>query len=284
LPVEPSSSARRVTAVLTCLAGSGQELSLTEIASATDMNKTTSQSVLLALTDSGYVQRDDTRKTYRLGPAVLALTTSIGAHQEALARARMAMESISAEFDVETTATVATDREIVKVAQVPRPRMQGVALRPGQAVPLACPLGAAHVAWSEPRTLADWLERANTRVRSAEGKRALGDLCVVRNRGFSATTRRAHQPGTGYRADEWPDSQVVDVARSARRVRQLAVPVFGADKRVLLVIGILEHDEADAATVRRHLGRLVDAAQTTTASIGGVEPPPGALKPPSNRP
>jgi DNA-binding IclR family transcriptional regulator len=179
LPVEASSSARRVAAVLTCLAGSGQELSLTEIATATDMNKTTSQSVLLALTDSGYVQRDDARKTYRLGPAVLALTTSIGAHQEALARARMAMESISAEFDVETTATVATDREIVKVAQVSRPRLQGVALRPGQAVALACPLGAAHVAWSQPRTLADWLERAGTTARSAEGKRALGDLCLV---------------------------------------------------------------------------------------------------------
>jgi DNA-binding IclR family transcriptional regulator len=84
LPVEASSSARRVVAVLTYLAGCDEERSLTEIAVATDMNKTTCQSVLLALTDSGYVQRDDARKTYRLGPAVLALTTSIGAPQEAL--------------------------------------------------------------------------------------------------------------------------------------------------------------------------------------------------------
>lgn len=58
-------------------------------------------------------------------------------HQEPLARVRFAMESISADLDVETTATIATDREIVKVAQVPRPRLQGHALRPGQSVPLA---------------------------------------------------------------------------------------------------------------------------------------------------
>jgi DNA-binding IclR family transcriptional regulator len=273
VPVEASSSARRVVAVLTCLAGHDHELSLTEISTATDMNKTTSQSVLLALTDSGYVQRDDARKTYRLGPAVLALTTSIGAHQEALERARMAMESISADFDVETTATVATDREIVKVAQIPRPRLQGVALRPGQAVALACPLGAAHVAWTEPPTITAWLERAGTTARSADGKRALGDLRVVRDRGFSATTRRAHRPGTGYRADEYPDSQVIDLGRSARRVRQLSAPIFGADRRVLLVIGILEHDEIEASTLRRHLDRLLDGAHTTTASIGGIPPP-----------
>jgi DNA-binding IclR family transcriptional regulator len=66
---------------------------------------------------------------------------------------------------------------------------------------------------------------------------------------------------------------VADVGRSARRVRQLSAPVFGSDGRVLLVVGVLEHDEADAATIRRHLERLLDAAQATTAAIGGIAPP-----------
>jgi DNA-binding IclR family transcriptional regulator len=271
VPVAPSSSARRVVAVLTCLAGQAHELGLTEIATATAMNKTTCQSVLLALADSGYVQRDDARKTYRLGPAVLALTTSIGAPQEALARARIAIEAISTDLDVETTATVATDREIVKVAQVPRPRLQGVALRPGQSVPLACPLGAAHVAWSVPRVIAAWLERGGTTARSPQGRRCVADLALVRGRGWSATRRGTDGRGRG---TDWPDGQVADVGRSARHVRQLGAPVFGPDGRVLLVIGVLEHDEVDAATIRGHLDRLLDAAASTTAAIGGSAPPP----------
>jgi DNA-binding IclR family transcriptional regulator len=274
VPVEASSSAIRVAAVLTQLASRDHEPTLTEIAVATDMNKTTCQSVLLALTDTGYVQRDDARKTYRLGPAVLALTTAIGAPQEALARARLAMEAISVDCDVETTATVATDRAIVKVAQVPRPRLQGVALRPGQAVALACPLGAAHVAWRAPEVITEWLERAGITPRSASGRRALADLALVRDRGFSATSRDALRTGaaTTPRGAEWPHGQVDDIGRGARRVRQLSAPVFGPDGRVLLVIGVLEHDEADAATIRRHVDRLLDAAHLTTAAIGGLAP------------
>ena len=274
MAVEASASARRVVAALTCLASSEHELTLTEIASATDMNKTTCQSVLLALIDSGYVRRDDDRKAYRLGPAVLALTTSVGVHQEALARVRIAMESISADLDVETTATIATDREIVKVAQVSRPRLQGHALRPGQSVPLAQPLGAAHVAWSDARAITEWLERGGTSARAAAGKRALSDLALLRSRGFSATTRRSHRLDTAYRDDEWPDSQVRDVGRSARRIRQLAVPVFGNDRRVLLVMGALEHDEADSTTIRVQLDRLLNAVAEITAAIGGFAPTP----------
>ena len=103
MPVEPSASARRVVAVLTCLAGGDQiDLTLTEIAAATEMNKTTCQSILLALGDTGFVRRDDNRKTYRLGPAVLALATATGVHQESLARARAAKSCAS------TIHTVAT--------------------------------------------------------------------------------------------------------------------------------------------------------------------------------
>lgn len=272
MPVEPSASAHRVVAVLTYLAGSDQELNLTDIASATDMNKTTCQSVLIALTDSGYVIRDDERKTYQLGPAVLALVTSTGIHQEVLARAQIALEAISAEFDVETTATVATQKSIVKVAHVPRRRLHGIALRPGQAVPLARPLGAAHVAWSSPQAMSDWIERSGISARSAAGRRALTDLATVRARGFSATSRRVHRAATSHDAVDRPDAQVVDINRSARRVFQLAAPVFGPDGRVLLVIGILEHDETEASTIRQHVNRLLDAAATTTIAIGGVVP------------
>lgn len=91
----------------------------------------------------------------------------------------------------------------------------------------------------------------------------------MRSRGFSAATRRSHRLDTAYRDDEWPDSQVRDVGRSARRVRQLAAPVFGNDRRVLLVIGALEHDEADSSTIRVQVDRLFNAAAEITAAIGG---------------
>jgi DNA-binding IclR family transcriptional regulator len=271
VPVEPSSSARRVVAVLTHLASSEHESTLSEIARASAMNKTTCQSILLALADSGYVSRHDDRKTYRLGPAVLALSASVGPHQEALARARVAMEAISADLDVETTATVATDRAILKVAQVPRPRLRGLSLRPGQTVPLAFPLGAAHVAWSDADVVSQWLERGGANARAADRTRALADLAVVRERGFSATARGTRRPGSKLHVP-LPDGQVHDVRRSARLVHQVAAPVFGPDGHVILTIGVLEHAEADAGAVGRHVDRLLDAAHATTAAVGGATP------------
>jgi DNA-binding IclR family transcriptional regulator len=284
MPVTASASAERVVAVLTYLAGVEGERSLTDIATATGTNKTTCQSVLLALAGSGYVLRDDAHKTYRLGPAVLALASSTGVHHEALARARVAMAAMSAEFDVETTATVATHHDIVKVAQVPRPRLRGVALRPGQAVPFAWPLGAAHIAWRTSDVIAAWLERGGVAAGSAAGARAAGDLAAVRARGFSATARRTHPAGragrpgrpdraiTGDDPADWPTDQVADLDAAPGRVLQLSAPVFDADGHVLLVIGVLEHDGPDAATIGRHVERILDAAQLTTAAIGGAPP------------
>jgi DNA-binding IclR family transcriptional regulator len=292
MPVEPSASARRVVAVLTCLAGGdGNESTLTEVAAATEMNKTTCQSILLALGDSGYVLRDDQRKTYRLGPAVLALATSTGIHQEALARARAAMDLLSSELDVETTATVATDRDIVKVAQVPRPRMRGVTLRPGHAVALAYPLGAAHVAWSPQPAIHEWIERGGIERGDALAEPVLAGLAVIRARGFSATvdhprrlnltTAVEHASKAKHREERdriieelrRNDFQVLDLAsRSTRRIFQLAAPVFGPDARVLLVIGILEHAEADATTIELHIERLLEVTQAITFAIGGVTP------------
>jgi hypothetical protein len=169
--------------------------------------------------------------------------------------------------------------------------MRGVTLRPGHALVLAYPLGAAHVVWSTPTAIREWIERAGIERSSEVAAPVLAGLDLVRSRGFSATVdhprrlnltaavehanRAEHREERDRILEELRrnDFQALDLApRATRRIFQLAAPVFGPDGRVLLVIGVLEHAEADAPTIELHIQRLLEVTQAITFAIGGSRP------------
>ena len=73
-------------------------LSLAELTRRLGVNKSTGHAILTSFAAAGWVLRDPTRKTYRLGPAMVALGRQAGASFPALDFARAALVDLSREF------------------------------------------------------------------------------------------------------------------------------------------------------------------------------------------
>ena len=148
----------RVIATISLLAAHPDEpLSLAELTRRLGVNKSTGHAILTSLTAAGWVLRDPARKTYRLGPAMVALGRTAAASFPALDFARPAMTVLSLEFAATCAALSVGDGEVTVLDQVDDPRAGPNAFRVGASFPLRPPLGAAVVAWAPEAVRAEWL-------------------------------------------------------------------------------------------------------------------------------
>jgi DNA-binding IclR family transcriptional regulator len=177
----------RVVATMALLAERPDaSLSLAELTRRLGVNKSTGHAILTSLAAAGWVLRDPTRKTYRLGPAMVALGRQAGASFPALDFARPALVELSRAFAATCAALGVGDEEVTVLDQVTDPRApaggsQEGAFRVGASFPLRPPLGAAVVAWASDPVRDDWLEHVppDTRAHYADA------LAATHDRGFA---------------------------------------------------------------------------------------------------
>ncbi len=132
-------------------------LSLAELTRRLGVNKSTGHAILTSLAAAGWVLRDPTSKTYRLGPAMVALGRRAGESFPALDFARPALVELSRGFAATCAALDVGDDAVTVLDQVADPRAAAHAFRVGATFPLRPPLGAAVVAWASDATRDDWL-------------------------------------------------------------------------------------------------------------------------------
>jgi DNA-binding IclR family transcriptional regulator len=156
-------------------------LSLAELTRRLGVNKSTGHAILTSLAAAGWVLRDPTRKTYRLGPAVVALGRQAGASFPALDFARPALVELSRQFAAACAALGVGDDAVTVLDQVADPRAAAQTFRVGASFPLRPPLGAAVVAWAADAVRDDWLGHvpADTRPHYAAA------LAATHQRGFA---------------------------------------------------------------------------------------------------
>jgi len=281
----------RVVATITLLAAHpDQPLSLAEVTRRLGVNKSTGHAILASLAGAGWVLRDPTRKTYRLGPALVALGRTAAASFPALDFARPAMGELSRELGATCAALGVGEGEVTVLDQVDDPRARPNAFRVGAAFPLRPPLGAAVLAWAPGPLRDEWLGQvpAETRQHYAEA------LIATRERGFaveigSTPVARVRELvtllGDDASARAALDRLADELATHAEFLavvlepdREYAVnvvnaPVFDHTGHVTLVLSLtgfgrpLRGAEALAAGER-----LVDATRTLTIALGGAEP------------
>jgi DNA-binding IclR family transcriptional regulator len=172
----------RVVATVSLLATRpDQPLSLAELTRRLGVNKSTGHAILASLTAAGWVLRDPTRKTYRLGPALVALGRTAAASFPALDFARPAMVELSRELGATCAALGVGEGEVTVLDQVDDPRAGAHAFRVGASFPLRPPLGAAVLAWAPDAVRDEWLRQvpADTRAHYAEA------LVATHDRGFA---------------------------------------------------------------------------------------------------
>jgi DNA-binding IclR family transcriptional regulator len=152
---------------------------LAEVTRRLGVNKSTCYSMLQALTEVGWLLRDPFTKTYRLGPALVAIGRAAASGFPALDFVRPAMVELSRSEGSHCVALAVAPDHVTVVDQVRDVRAVGAPIGHGY-IPLRPPFGAAVAAWSRPPAAERWLGLAP----DGTAERYAAALEVVRRRGY----------------------------------------------------------------------------------------------------
>lgn len=268
----PALSATRGLDIIDLLAGHpGRGFTLSEVVRATGINNASCHAILGALVERGYVVRDPFKRTFGLGPVLIAVGAAAVQAQPLLERAGRAARELAAELDVPVLLSAAVGDEIVGIVAAGDPLGRPPELKPGERRPLVPPLGSPFVAWEDDAAISDWLARGSHAKDAAFAATQRHNLDLIRARGFQVLLRT---PGDRRLAPE-----IADMARArggpsykdrmrslADRVDAIALPETieaGASYDVILIAAPV-FDRAGACVYNLCLGdfaRLLTGAE-----------------------
>jgi flavin reductase (DIM6/NTAB) family NADH-FMN oxidoreductase RutF len=203
--------------------------------------------------------------------------------------ARAEMEAAAAELGGRVVAQTVVDHQIVFIASagsLPDNRSK-IAMTIGSRIPAVPPLAALCMAWEPPAVVETWLARATSDARREEARIRLAQ---VRERGYSASVEDDASASILRELGDlrFPTSfedltfeQVVKLEsitvdpvdfgpQRVTEVEWLAVPIFGKDHRVSLVLGLEGLAMPSGwAEFERRLARLEQAASNIMTITGG---------------
>ena len=93
---EQVSSILRALEILECFMDNETEWTLKRLVAQLDLPTTTVHRQLSTLTDRGYLVQDPVRKSYRVGPRLLLLSSTVLSHSDLRSTARPELEKLSA--------------------------------------------------------------------------------------------------------------------------------------------------------------------------------------------
>jgi DNA-binding IclR family transcriptional regulator len=164
----------------------GRPLSMTEISRALKINPASTLAVLTALTESGYVVRHLSHKTYTLGPALVAVGHAALIQNPSLEAARQELILVSEEIGAQCVGSVLMGDLMVGVMVEGHPRRAGTFTRVGERVPFSAPYGAPFAAYADEALRKRWMARRNGAASSGDRIARLEKaLQGVRDRGYS---------------------------------------------------------------------------------------------------
>lgn len=135
-----------------------QQMSLTEVAEAVNMNLATTRRFLLTLVDLGYLNQDG--KRYTLTPKVMTLGYNYLSNQPWWKLANPVAEEISRELKESCSIGVLSNDQLIFVARAQGPRVFAINLSPGRIVPVhAAGIGRVLLAEMSDAQLDEFFER-----------------------------------------------------------------------------------------------------------------------------
>ena len=284
----------RVIAVLEFLAAHpGDRFGLSELARRLELSKPTCLGILTSLTGAGYLVRDDgdtgRDKTYRLGPALIALGHRAQETLRVSPAARAELGALAAEFGTAAAVSAVIEDRITVLDLIGPPGVD-VGVTIGQSYPFAPPVGLMFVLW-DPAALRGWLALAPTVPLRTDSARL--DLVVAACRSAGYLVERQTPAGrrlyalmagvSGTLPDELQALLRELVADIGERVylpgenpgserhdiSVISAPVYDQHRRQAMVLSLhIGHPLTDAEITAR-AGALVAAADRMTAQLSG---------------
>jgi DNA-binding IclR family transcriptional regulator len=233
----PSPQTDRVIALVELLtAHPGADFTLAELARRLGVSKPTCYPMLATLIRSGWLLRHPTRKTYRLGPALVPIgrAAAAGAPVVELARPRMAELAEACGLACLGLAPSADALVVVELVASPAGGGKAFGLRLGDRIPPRPPLGAVLVAWQGDEAIDAWLRGSASGDPEGLRARYARDLAAVRDRGYAVELRAPIQERIAWLAHELRTG--VRDRRATARIHDLIDQAVGelADEDVLL--------------------------------------------------
>jgi DNA-binding IclR family transcriptional regulator len=288
-----------VVAVLEFLARHPHDrFGLSELARQVGLSKPTCLGIVTTLADAGYLVRETTEKTYRLGPALIALGHTA---QEALRvspAARAELGRLSETF-AGTAALSGVVDDRITLLELVAPTGTPPAVRVGQSYPFAPPVGLMFVLWDE-RAVRDWLAKEPTIPLRTDGERLERVIAECRRTGYLVERltpggRRLYALMAGM-SSTLPDELrallgelVSDIGErvylpseadpDARHdVSVIAAPVFDHHRRQVMVVSLQVGQALTEPEITQRAHAVMATAGALTAQLGGTAPGLGAAR------
>lgn len=242
----------RGLSILSLFSQNTPTLSLTEIATATALNKTTTFRMVNTLEVAGYLMRDPETKRYRPGIRVLQLGFAALANLELRQTARPFLERLSQSVGETVSLSVLDGMQLIYIDRVRNRQIVGVVLGLGSRLPAHCAsMGKAMLAFLPPEELERRLSQAPLKActpNSIVNRQALlAELEKVRRQGFATNDEELEMGLRAVAAPVWDRSgqvaAAVNITGSAamisrqRMLDELALAVTRTAKEISRALG-----------------------------------------------
>lgn len=290
--MKPAPAAARAMAVINYMTVHPQmAFSLSELSAALRVSPASMSSILLALSEWGYVIRDRRHRTYALGPAVAAAGHAASQRHPVIEAARPELERLSG-FGSECIGSTAVAEEILILAIAGCPSGQGRETWIGQRIPLIPPFGQVFLAWSPDADVQKWIGRLGPEGESQRGPELAEDLSRVRERGVAIGLRNGSVDTvielineSAHRLDrhavihaelqraipnQTENYSLRDIdPRAHYDVANLAAPVFGPDGTVVFAMTLYGINDIPGSELLGLCSEMLHSGRAVTRAIGG---------------
>jgi DNA-binding IclR family transcriptional regulator len=283
----------RVVAVLEFLARHPHDrFGLSELARRIGLSKPTCLGIVTTLSEAGYLVRDAAEKSYRLGPALIALGHTAQESLRVSPAARAELGRLSETF-AGTAALSGVVDDRITLLELVAPTGTPPAVRVGQSYPFAPPVGLMFVLWDE-RAVREWLAKEPTIPLRTDGERLERVIAECRSTGYLVERltpggRRLYALMAGM-SSTLPDELrallgelVSDIGErvylpseadpDARHdVSVIAAPVFDHHRRQVMVVSLQVGHTLTDGEIKKRARAVTATAAALTAQLGGVAP------------
>lgn len=283
----------RVVAILEFLARHPHDrFGLSELARRVGLSKPTCLGIVTTLAEAGYLVREATEKTYRLGPALIALGHTAQESMRVSPAARTELGRLSEAF-AGTAALSGVVDDRITLLELVAPTGTPPAVRVGQSYPFAPPVGLMFVLWDE-RAVREWLAKEPTIPLRTDSERLERVIAECRRTGYLVERltpggRRLYALMAGM-SSTLPDELrallgelVSDIGErvylpsdadphTRHDVSVIVAPVFDHHRRQVMVVSLQVGHALTDREITQRARAVMATAGTLTAQLGGTAP------------
>ncbi len=210
---------------------------MAQLTRALRLNQGSAHAILTTMTEQGFLTRHPEHRTFRLGPALVAVGEASARANPIIGVAREELLTLSKDLGLPALASMRTGQELRVVVRVGPHVANGPPRRVGQRYPLVPPIGVVLVAWSPPSVREEWIA---ARTPGVDVDDIVTLLEQVRARGYDIGAGIAARGELGAAAEQLSDDPLDAIRAAQVRNRAGVIPRSPGDDVAVVGVPVLD--------------------------------------------